>query len=89
MLVHGSGTLASTWAPLMPHLPNARVIAVDLPGFGLSDRYDYSGRARYGGMPSRSSGRCSTRSNCRRLVWSALLLVACGLCALRSSIPSA
>jgi pimeloyl-ACP methyl ester carboxylesterase len=45
VLVHGSGTLASTWAPLLTHLPGRRVLAVDLPGFGLSDRYDYTGRA--------------------------------------------
>jgi len=45
VLVHGSGMLASTWAPVLPHLPGRRVLAVDLPGFGLSDRYDYTGRA--------------------------------------------
>lgn len=44
VLVHGSGTLASTWAPLLPHVPGRGVLAVDLPGFGLSDRYDYTGR---------------------------------------------
>jgi pimeloyl-ACP methyl ester carboxylesterase len=35
---------ASTWAPLMPHLGSYRLIAFDLPGFGLSDPFDYSGR---------------------------------------------
>ena len=35
---------ASTWAPLMPHLGTRRLIAFDLPGFGLSDAFDYSGR---------------------------------------------
>lgn len=44
VLVHGSGMSASTWAPLMPHLPAHRLIALDLPGFGLSDPFDYSGR---------------------------------------------
>jgi pimeloyl-ACP methyl ester carboxylesterase len=44
VLVHGSGMTASTWAPLMPHLKRYRLIAFDLPGFGLSDRFDYSGR---------------------------------------------
>ena len=44
VLVHGSGMSASTWAPLMPHLGTCRVIAFDLPGFGLSDPFDYSGR---------------------------------------------
>jgi pimeloyl-ACP methyl ester carboxylesterase len=35
---------ASTWAPLMPHLGTRRLIAFDLPGFGLSDAFDYRGR---------------------------------------------
>jgi pimeloyl-ACP methyl ester carboxylesterase len=35
---------ASTWAPLMPRLGPHRLIALDLPGFGLSDPHDYSGR---------------------------------------------
>jgi pimeloyl-ACP methyl ester carboxylesterase len=45
VLVHGSGMSASTWAPLMPYLDGHRLIAFDLPGFGLSDAYDYSGRS--------------------------------------------
>jgi 2-hydroxy-6-oxonona-2,4-dienedioate hydrolase len=44
VLVHGSGMSASTWAPLMAHLGRHRLIAFDLPGFGLSDAFDYSGR---------------------------------------------
>jgi len=44
VLVHGSGSLASGWAPILPHLAGRRAIAVDLPGFGLSDPYDYGGR---------------------------------------------
>jgi 2-hydroxy-6-oxonona-2,4-dienedioate hydrolase len=44
VLVHGSGMSASTWAPLMPYLERHRLIAFDLPGFGLSDAFDYSGR---------------------------------------------
>ncbi len=44
VLVHGSGMSASTWAPLMPCLGTRRLIAFDLPGFGLSDAFDYSGR---------------------------------------------
>jgi pimeloyl-ACP methyl ester carboxylesterase len=44
VLVHGSGMSASTWAPLMPFLGTHRLIAFDLPGFGLSDAFDYSGR---------------------------------------------
>jgi pimeloyl-ACP methyl ester carboxylesterase len=45
VLVHGSGMSASTWAPPMPYLETYRLIAFDLPGFGLSDAYDYSGRS--------------------------------------------
>jgi pimeloyl-ACP methyl ester carboxylesterase len=45
ILVHGSGMSASTWAPLMPYLGAYRLIAFDLPGFGLSDAFDYSGRS--------------------------------------------
>jgi pimeloyl-ACP methyl ester carboxylesterase len=44
VFVHGGGMSASTWAPLMPYLATDRLIAFDLPGFGLSDPFDYSGR---------------------------------------------
>lgn len=44
VLIHGSGMLGSSWAPLMAHLRDWRVIAPDLPGFGLSDPHDYAGR---------------------------------------------
>jgi len=41
LLLHGSGMCAATWAALLPHLRDRRVLAVDLPGFGLSDDYLY------------------------------------------------
>src|SRR5436305_8629613 len=44
VLVHGSGMSASTWAPLMPYLGARRLVGFDLPGFGLSDAFDYGGR---------------------------------------------
>ena len=44
LLLHGSGMSAPTWAPLLRHLPDRRIHAFDLPGFGLSDPHDYSGR---------------------------------------------
>jgi pimeloyl-ACP methyl ester carboxylesterase len=44
VFIHGSGMSGATWAPVMAHLPECRSIAVDLPGFGLSDSYSYSGR---------------------------------------------
>jgi pimeloyl-ACP methyl ester carboxylesterase len=45
VLVHGSGMSASTWAPLMPYLGSYRLIGFDLPGFGLSDAFDYGCRS--------------------------------------------
>jgi pimeloyl-ACP methyl ester carboxylesterase len=45
VFLHGSGMSASTWAPVLAELPSRRALAVDLPGFGLSDPYDYSGRS--------------------------------------------
>ncbi len=45
VMIHGSGMSAATWAPLLPRLRDRRVIAVDLPGFGLSDDHDYRGRS--------------------------------------------
>jgi pimeloyl-[acyl-carrier protein] methyl ester esterase len=45
LLVHGSAMSASTWAPLLAHLRHRGVRAIDLPGFGLSDPHDYSGRS--------------------------------------------
>ena len=44
VLIHGSAMSAPTWAPLIARLEGRRVIAVDLPGFGLSDAFDYRGR---------------------------------------------
>jgi pimeloyl-[acyl-carrier protein] methyl ester esterase len=45
LMIHGSGMSAPTWAPLLAELGDRRIHAVDLPGFGLSDPHDYSGRA--------------------------------------------
>ena len=44
VFVHGSGMCGATWAPVLAHLPDRRSIAIDLPGFGLSDPYSYTGR---------------------------------------------
>ena len=44
VLVHGSGMSAPTWGRMLAELQDRRVHAVDLPGFGLSDPHDYSGR---------------------------------------------
>lgn len=45
LLVHGSGMSAATWTPLLARLRSRRAVAVDLPGFGLSDPHDYRGRS--------------------------------------------
>jgi pimeloyl-ACP methyl ester carboxylesterase len=45
LMLHGSGMSAPTWAPLLAGLTGRRVHAFDLPGFGLSDPYDYAGRS--------------------------------------------
>jgi pimeloyl-ACP methyl ester carboxylesterase len=43
LLVGGDGAVTGAWAPLVAHLPGRRVILLDRPGFGLSDRFDYRG----------------------------------------------
>ena len=37
VLLHGVSLSAAIWAPLFPELPQFRLLAVDLPGHGLSD----------------------------------------------------
>ena len=37
VLLHGVSESAAIWAPLVPRLPQCRLLAVDLPGHGLSD----------------------------------------------------
>ncbi|HEX8627557.1 MAG TPA: alpha/beta hydrolase [Catenuloplanes sp.] len=39
LLLHGAALSVAWWIPLMPHLPG-RLVAVDLPGHGLSDAHD-------------------------------------------------
>ncbi len=42
VIFHGGDGEAVNWAPLMsPLQKNARILAVDRPGFGLSDAFDY------------------------------------------------
>ena len=41
VLLHGVSLSAAAWAPLFTALPGHRLLAVDLPGHGLSDRHDY------------------------------------------------
>lgn len=41
LAVHGGGGLASSWVPLLRHLPGYRLIVPDRPGCGLSDGFDY------------------------------------------------
>jgi pimeloyl-ACP methyl ester carboxylesterase len=37
VLLHGASESAAIWAPLFTELPHFRLLAVDLPGHGLSD----------------------------------------------------
>lgn len=37
VMISGIGTPGAMWAPLMPELHGLRLIAVDLPGYGLTD----------------------------------------------------
>ena len=41
LLLHGVSLSAAAWAPLLPALPGHRLLAVDLPGHGLSDPVRY------------------------------------------------
>ena len=41
LLVHGGGSFAGHWAPLMAELGGYRLIAIDRPGHGLSDPFVY------------------------------------------------
>ncbi len=43
MLLHGGGGTAALWAPLMAELPNVTLHAVDRPGCGVGDAFDYRG----------------------------------------------
>lgn len=44
LLLHGGGDGAFQWVPILPALArNHRVLAVDRPGHGLADRFDYTG----------------------------------------------
>jgi pimeloyl-ACP methyl ester carboxylesterase len=44
VLLHGRGSAAPTWFPLLPELARTRrVLAVDLPGFGASRGYRFAG----------------------------------------------
>jgi pimeloyl-ACP methyl ester carboxylesterase len=41
VLLHGVALSAAAWAPLFAALPNCRLLAIDLPGHGLSDAAFY------------------------------------------------
>src|SRR5437016_11470706 len=43
LLVHGLGAVAAAWVPLMAELTGLRLVAVDRPGCGLSDDFDFRG----------------------------------------------
>lgn len=43
VFVHGGGSSAAEWAPLLSELSGYRCLAVDRPGCGASDPFDYTG----------------------------------------------
>ena len=43
LFVHGGGGVASGWVPLLAELEEFRVLAVDRPGCGLTDGFNYRG----------------------------------------------
>ncbi len=43
LMLHGGGGFVSLWAPLLAQLKGRRLIAVDRPGHGLTDVFDYRG----------------------------------------------
>lgn len=42
LMLHGGGSFGASFAPLMPHLPERRLIVIDRPGYGLSGDFVYS-----------------------------------------------
>jgi pimeloyl-ACP methyl ester carboxylesterase len=47
VLLHGVTQSAAVWTPLIPHVPGYRLLAVDLPGHGLSSPWRFErGRVR-------------------------------------------
>jgi pimeloyl-ACP methyl ester carboxylesterase len=51
VLLHGRGSAAVSWLPLLPHLARThRVLAVDLPGFGASRGHAFAGGGSEAGL---------------------------------------
>ena len=46
VILHGSGPTSLQLLPLVSRISRSRVVAVDRPGFGLSDRHQWSGPRR-------------------------------------------
>ena len=65
VVLHGGDGEAVDWAPLLRRLQDhLHVYAVDRPGFGLSDPFDYH-QSTCAGTPASSLSRSSTPSTCR------------------------
>ena len=41
VLLHPGTLFAAHWAPMLPHIPNRRLLCIDFPGHGLSSGVDY------------------------------------------------
>ena len=41
LLLHPGTFFAAHWAPMLPHIPNRRLLCIDFPGHGLSGGVDY------------------------------------------------
>src|SRR5919106_2845503 len=46
VILHGTGPTSIQLLPLVSRITRSRVVAVDRPGFGLSDPHDWSGPRR-------------------------------------------
>ena len=65
--VHGLGGSSNTWTPLMPALARHRVVRIDLPGSGRSQRAE--GPLSIARYRRRAGQRCAPRSDIARAHW--------------------
>jgi pimeloyl-ACP methyl ester carboxylesterase len=89
LLVHGGGDGAFEWVPILSALArNRRVLAVDRPGHGLAEPFDYRGVDLLEHV-ARSSVTSSTRSTSQRSTSQPIRSAASGRPPSRWTSPSA